>query len=159
VPGAEAYLRSSALIPLANRSHICPSTHNSTHGGSLRGGSIPVRTELQVSREYNSARPPTIKMRRYAEPCAHCGVANLKLCFPMPRANRALQRPFQRGTCDATEARVEEGTQIGLWCPLLLRPYRATRSRWPIPETVTAWGLPSGVDGRRGRGLDRGASR
>jgi hypothetical protein len=49
--GEESYLRSSALTPPSRIDlTFFPSTHNSTHGRNLRGGSILVYTELQVGK-------------------------------------------------------------------------------------------------------------
>src|SRR5215471_961106 len=82
-----------------------------------------------------------------------------QLCAPMFTLNRsgfasmfdlaqgltgALQRPFStEGTCNGTEARIEEGSESSLWHSLLLRAYRQVGGRRPIPQAGTAWSLPS----------------
>lgn len=54
---------------------------------------------------------------------------------------------LSRGTCNDTEARIEEGTQVALWYPLLLRAHRAPGSRRPIPQAGTARRLSGRMGG------------
>ncbi len=63
--------------------------------------------------------------------------------------------PLTRGTCNDTEARIEEGTQNCLWHSLLFRAHRQVGGCREVSEEAATRSLPRGVVRGRGRGVDR----
>jgi hypothetical protein len=63
--------------------------------------------------------------------------------------------PLTRGTCNDTEACIEEGTESSLWHSLLPCAHRSPGSSRGVPQAATTRGLPGGLVRRRSRGVDR----